>query len=265
MLQEHYDQLKQDHEKTQNSLQELQERFKGLEQVYDKDRAALQDLRERHGKLEKDYDGNTKNYRELQERHGKLKGDHDKFRKNIQDLPEFIQLKQEHDDKRKYLRELREHHKRLKEDYDKVQETVDRQRDQITELTAEIASFHGRGGTTTRDDDYFEAEFAKLMGSIQQWVFRYFGGPSDVKLVDFPPAVQESVKFTVWSDREPEIKVKEIQAVVGDILVRHIIGLSPFWMPPLHDLGHGFRSVYDSLEATGELSLTFMPSCLEKC
>lgn len=142
--------------------------------------------------------------------------------------------------------------------YGEVQETMRGQDQQITELTQTISLFGNRCSTTTRDDDYFEGEFSRLAGVIQQWVMRCFRGESDVKVRDLPQEVQDSLNATIFRDGSEGVKLKEIEAVVVHWLMNVLFSRSPFSLPWHEVIYHSFYSVYGLLQGTGELSLRFI-------
>lgn len=102
----------------------------------------------------------------------------------------------------------------LKRDYDAALEVIKNQKLDINELTVEISRSVKIGGTTTRDDDHFEAKFASLEGAVRQWVVRSFRG---IHNQDLPRTVQDSLKAVVFGyNPEPGSKVspREIEAMV---------------------------------------------------
>lgn len=141
--------------------------------------------------------------------------------------------------------------------YREVQEAMRGQNRQITELTETISLFGNRCSTTTRDDDYFEGEFSKLAGDIQQWVMRYFRGVSDVKVQHLPQAVQDSLNATIFrdgSEGEFEIKLKEIEAVVVHQLTHALFVRTPFGLPWDEHMYRCFRSIQELVRGTSEPS-----------
>lgn len=100
------------------------------------------------------------------------------------------------------------------------QQEAEKQRSLITELT-ETISHSSQTATTTRDDDYFAGEFARLAGSIRQWVLRYFNprNAPESKHQDLRTAITESLEKTVFGYSSiPGSKIKigrqEIEAVI---------------------------------------------------
>lgn len=194
-------------------------------------------------------------YREIEEQCGEAKKSRDVAEKGIRELQQ-----RNADLERAHIRvkEASEGYKRriteLNRGYGEVQEKMKGQNEQITELTETISLFGNRSSTTTRDDDYFEGEFSKLAGAIQQWIIRYFRGASDVKVQDLPQTVQDSLRNTIFSDgsHEPEIKLKEIEAVVVHQLTHAFFGRSPFSLPWDQHLHRSFHAVFELLRGTGK-------------
>lgn len=100
------------------------------------------------------------------------------------------------------------------------QQEAEKQRSLITELT-ETISHSSQTATATRDDDYFAGEFARLAGSIRQWVLRYFNprNAPEFRHQDLPTVITESLEKTVFGYSSiPDSKIKigrqEIEAVI---------------------------------------------------
>ncbi|KAL0631946.1 hypothetical protein Q9L58_009173 [Maublancomyces gigas] len=195
-------------------------------------RETYREMGEQYGEAKKSRDAAEKSVRELQQRNGDLERAH-------------IRVKEALEGHKRHITELNR-------DYGEVQEAMKGQNEQITELTKTISLFGGRSSTTTRDDDYFEGEFSKLAGAIQQWIMRCFRGPSDVKFQDLPQTVQDSLRDTIFNDgsHEPEIKLKEIEAVVVHQLTRAFFGRSPFSLPWDEHLYRSFHNVFELLRGT---------------
>lgn len=191
--------------------------------------------------LEKSYNTTEKTLRDVERRNGELERVTGRAR----------------EDMNQHKRNITE----LNRAYGEVQEAMRGQGQKITELTQTISLFGNRCSTTTRDDDYFEGEFSKLAGVIQQWVMRYFRGASDVKFQDLPQEVQDSLNAAIFrdgSEGEYEIKIKEIEAVVVQYLTNALFSRSSFGLPWHEPIYHSFCSVYELLQGTGELSSRFI-------
>lgn len=161
---------------------------------------------------------------------------------------------------REEVNQQKQHITDLNRAYGEVQESMRGQNQQITELTETISLFGNRCSTTTRDDDYFEAEFSKLAGDIQQWVMRYFRGVSEVKAQHLPQAVQDSLSATIFrdgSEGDPEIKLKEIEAVVVHHLTYALFSRTPFGLPWDEHMYCCFRSIQELVRGTSEPSPSF--------
>lgn len=161
---------------------------------------------------------------------------------------------------REEVNQQKQHITDLNRAYGEVQEAMRGQNQQITELTETISLFGNRCSTTTRDDDYFEGEFSRLAGDIQQWVMRYFRGVSDVKTQYLPQTVQDSLNATIFrdgSEGEHEIKLKEIEAVVVHQLTGALFSRTPFSLPWDEHLYRCFRSIHELVRGTSEPSPSF--------
>lgn len=191
-------------------------------------------------------------YREMDEQYGEVKKSRDAAEKDIRELQHRNRdLERAHIRAKEALEGHKRHITELNRDYGEAQEAM---KGQITELTKTISLFGNRSSTTTRDDDYFEGEFSKLAGAIQQWIMRHFRGPSDVKVQYLPQTVQDSLRHTIYNDgsHEPEIKLKEIEAVVVHQLTCAFFGRSPFSLPWDEHLYRSFHNVFELLRGTGK-------------
>lgn len=110
----------------------------------------------------------------------------------------------------------------------KLQQDIGRQKLNITELT-ETISHSSQTATTSRDDDYFSGEFARLTGAIRQCVLRYFD-PRDApafRLQDLPETITKSLekidrRYSTAPDSKIKISRKEIEAVIAQRLTASI-------------------------------------------
>lgn len=132
-----------------------------------------------------------------------------------------------------------------------LKETIEKQRLDITELTATIAQSAHSGVTTARDDDYYEAEFTRIAGAIYQWVFRSFRGMPEVKHHSLSPAAQESLNastigYSALSDSP--INHQEIEALVAERLCHHVF--CPTFALGIHK--GSYNSLYNALGGTGK-------------
>lgn len=224
------------------------DRIKYLETELAKSRAEADKLR---GRIKE----RRESYLEMDEQCGEAKKSRDAAEKGMRELQQRNKdLERAHIRAKEALEGHRQHITELNRDYGEVQKAMKGQNEKITELTKTISLFGDRGSTTTRDDDYFEGEFSKLAGAIQQWVVRYFRGASDVKVQDLPQPVQDSLHHTIFNDRshEPEIKLKEIEAVVVHQLTCAFFGRSPFGLPWDEHLHRSFHVVFELLRGTGK-------------
>lgn len=199
-------------------------------------RVAFLELDEKYSETKKICDAAEKGARDLQQHNGELERACGRMKENVEGL-------------KKHITELNRAS-------GEVQEKIKGQNQQITELTETISLFGNRSSTTTRDDDYFEGEFSTLAGAIQQWVMRYFRGVSDVGARDFPQTVQDSLNSTIFGgeSHKPEIKLKEIEAVVVHQLSCAFFGRSPFSLPWDEHLHSSFHHVFELLRGTGKPS-----------
>lgn len=105
-----------------------------------------------------------------------------------------------------------------------LEATGAQQRYHITELTESISRSAQSVATTTRDDDFFEVEFARLSSDIHQWVFRYFDFrdvSEDLGAQNLPPQALKSLQKAIFNYNTleaPKINRKEIEAVVVERL-----------------------------------------------
>lgn len=198
-------------------------------------------------------------YRELHEQYSEMKKSCNATEKALRGVQRRNdELERVTSQGREEVNEHKQNITELNRAYGEVQEAMRGQNQQITELTQTISLFGNRCSTTTRDDDYFEGEFSKLAGVIQQWVMRYFRGESDVKVRDLPQEVQDSLNATIFRDGSEGVKLKEIEAVVVYCLMNALFSRSPFGLPWHEAIYHSFGSVYGLLRGTGELSLRFI-------
>lgn len=116
----------------------------------------------------------------------------------------------------------------------KLEETAVEQRNNITGLTETILRSTYSINTATRDDEYFDAEFASLAGDIRQWIFRYFRNGPVVQHQDLLPTAQQSMGVVILDydtrtvrDLGTIVSAKEIEAAVIQRLSQHIFD-SPF-------------------------------------
>lgn len=250
MLREEHESLRRGYDTVRGDRKDLRARNESLKEQGEK-------LREKDGKLE---ERNGK----LEERNRELKEQNEESRRQNEDLKaqnvklkgEGENLKKDYDRERKSFQSLQAEYKRLRKEFDETQETLNGQKRHITELTETISQSGSRMVTTTRDDDYFEAEFTKLVGAIQQWVFRNFRGPSNLRPEHFSEHVRNSLDRTIWTNNgrlKLDFKVKEIQAVVADQLVRHVFHWFPFGKPNVHNIHQGFQAILEHLGGTGKL------------
>lgn len=133
----------------------------------------------------------------------------------------------------------------------KLEETVVEQRHSITGLTETILRSTYSINTATRDDEYFDAEFASLAGEIRQWIFRYFRNGPDVKHQDLSPTAQQSMGVVILDYDTilgTKVSAKEIEAAVIQRLSQHIF-CSPFAFG-LCSLG--YPSVFQAIGGTGK-------------
>lgn len=121
-----------------------------------------------------------------------------------------------------------EHSRAAKSHWEQCQqlkETLNQRDLNITELTETILRTVRSGATTTRDDDYFEGEFARLANAIHQWVFRYFNPVSDINHSALPNKVKECLERTVFEYatlRDHRVKRKDIEAAVSERIYNFI-------------------------------------------
>lgn len=111
-----------------------------------------------------------------------------------------------------------------------LQNETETQRSHITELTGAI--LHSSTiATSSRDDDYFAGEFARLTGSIRQWVLRYFEplDAPELSYRDLSEILAQSLSKTVLAysgtiahDTKIKIGRKEIEAGISRRLIEHI-------------------------------------------
>lgn len=131
--------------------------------------------------------------------------------------------------------------------------TTAEQRLSISGLMETIArSLYGVQGinTVTRDDDYFDTEFACLAGDIRQWAFRYFRGGPDVQYQDLSPTVQQCMRGAVRRyDAVPGTKIsaREIEATITQRLSQLIFNRS--FVFAVHGLK--YPSVFEFIGGTG--------------
>lgn len=199
-------------------------------------RTALIELEDKYGKTKKICDAAEKSTRDLQQHNGELERACGRMKETVDGLKRHIT--------------------ELNRASGEVHEKIKGQNQQITELTETISLFGNRSSTTTRDDDYFEGEFSTLAGAIQQWVMRYFRGVSDVRAQDFPQTVQDSLNNTIFRDEshKPEIKLKEIEAVVVHQLSCAFFSRSSFSLPWDEHRHSSFHHVFELLRGTGKPS-----------
>lgn len=115
-----------------------------------------------------------------------------------------------------------------------LQQETETQRSHITELTGAI--LHSSTiATSSRDDDYFAGEFARLTGAIRQWVLRYFEplGVPELSYRDLSEILAQSLSKTVLAysgtiapDAKIKIGRKEIEAGIARRLIEHIFNPS---------------------------------------
>lgn len=156
---------------------------------------------------------------------------------------EYTRISEELNDK--YI-VLEKKYEELKRDYNAAREIIKNQKLDIDELTVEISRSVKIGGTTTRDDDHFEAKFASLEGAVRQWVFRSFRG---IHNRDLPQTVQDSLKAVVFGyDPEPDSKVKlrEIEAMVLEKLRTYVF--CPAFVLTTHEQ---YLGISEALGGTG--------------
>lgn len=104
--------------------------------------------------------------------------------------------------------------------------------------------------TVTRDDDYFDAEFACLAGDIRQWAFRYFRGGPDVQYQDLSPTAQECMRGVVrgcGTVPGTKISAKEIEATITQRLSQLIFNQSFVFAV----YGLKYPSVFEFVGGTG--------------
>lgn len=130
-------------------------------------------------------------------------------------------------------------------DIQTLQREAENHRFHITELTGAILD-SSEGPTTSRDDDYFSGEFARLAGAIRQWVLRYFDprGVPELRCQDLPETIAKSLKEVIFGyNTIPDSKIKisrtEIEAVITQrlsaLIFRSSFLLKIFLWPSMPD------------------------------
>lgn len=145
--------------------------------------------------------------------------------------------------------------------YQQLQETLKQQKINITELTETILhTVHSRA-EMTRDDDYFEVEFARLANAIHQWVFRYFNLVSEIKHAALPPIVKECLNNSIFEYsklQDQTVKRKEVEAAISERIYSCIFR-NPFL---LGKHGMGYRATRSIIAGTGRASYHITRYCL---
>lgn len=127
-----------------------------------------------------------------------------------------------------------------------LKETLNQRDLNITELTETILRTVRSGATTTRDDDYFEGEFARLANAIHQWVFRYFNPISDINHGALPNKVKECLERTVFEYatlRDHQVRRKDIEAAISERIYNFIFR-KPFLFGKHGTSYNGIRPIF---------------------
>lgn len=209
----------------------------------EKAKASFEECLKRLKDCQKQRDDVTKNFIAVQHAFAKQDAEVDGLKKTI--------TKQN-----RHIADLTATDERLRRELATITDTSAKQRLHITELTETILHSAHDATTATRDDDYFEAQFAGLAGAIHQWIFRTFRGLPDITHKDLTPVVLESLEAaTLGYNPSPDVKItlKEIEAVVVWRLHRIIFcGNFVFKL-------YGFHYPEDVRKALGGSGKSFLP------
>ncbi|KAH0606558.1 uncharacterized protein H6S33_003392 [Morchella sextelata] len=184
--------------------------------------------------------------RKYSEKYEEMLGNFEQDRKSLENNNK-IQLRKLEEAYRKSQATLEESHWAFSRKEQETQDLISKLRSNINELTVSVSRTVNVSGVTTRDDDYFEAEFASLKNSIHQWARQSFRQTDAVTYDQLPPSLSkllgvDTPGFIIPHDSK--IGSAEFEAIMAHTMIFDMIFKSKFLLPwerlegleELHDL-----------------------------
>ncbi|KAI5843801.1 hypothetical protein DFP73DRAFT_631918 [Morchella snyderi] len=115
-----------------------------------------------------------------------------------------------------------------------AQAVISELKSNINDLTVSVSRTVNANGITTRDDDYFEAEFASLKNSIHQWARQSFCQTDAVTYDQLPPRISNLLGVGIDGFEIPHgsrIGSAEFEAIMGYTMLFDIIFEPRFLLP----------------------------------